>query len=238
MHGIATQPLIGDHAGVARAWASTEGPSTVCLYHVEARDPEVVRAYVAAGHTVVTLGGRTDPAFLGRLHTLLSGAARIVSNRLSTPVLYAASIGRDAVVSGEAMRLAGEPEEGVLLLRERFPEFYEQGVPIAEKLAVARDETGADALLPADELRRLMRWDRRHVGPWLEHWISAPTSRALTQLRRHSGVAPGTKASGDAAPSLNFTRWLAAAAEYLPRPLGHTPASPEQPIRVATPRRD
>lgn len=234
-HGIATQPLLGDHAAVARAWADTEGPSTVCLYHVEADDPAVVSAYADAGHTVVTLGGRTDPAFLGRLHTLLTGAARVVSNRLSTPVVYAASVGIDAVVTGDAMRLAGERPDDATGLAARWPEFYEVGTSAAERTAVARDETGADAVLDPAALRALLGWDRRDPGPWLDHWLRAPLSRAVTQLgRRASGPAADAPA-GDV-PSLSFATWFRAATAYLPHPLGAAPATPTEPLAVAVPR--
>lgn len=234
VHGIATQPLLGDHAAVARAWAETEGPSTVCLYHVEARDPEVVRAYADAGHRLVTLGPRTDPAFLGRLHTLLTGAARVVSNRLSTPVVYAAAVGIDATVSGDAMRLAGERADDAGSLADRWPEFYDAGTALADRTAVARAETGADDLLPPAELRRLLGWDRRQAGPWLDHWLRAPAHRAVTQLgRRATGPAAGAPA-GDA-PSLSFGQWFAAATEYLPRRLGSAPARPGEPLGVAVP---
>jgi hypothetical protein len=228
VHGIGTQPLLGDHASVARAWARTEGPSTVCLYHVEARDPRVVAAYADAGHTVVTLGGRTDPAFLGRLHSLLTGAARVVSNRLSTPILYAASLGIDAGVTGDAMRLAGERGGESATLAATWPEFYETGATTAERTAVARAETGADALLAPDALRRLLRWDRRHVGPWLTHWVTAPASRALTQVRRRAGSE--TTPRGTEGTSLTSAQWFAAATEYLPRPLGRAPAAPGRPL--------
>ncbi|MBO9556657.1 hypothetical protein [Cellulomonas sp.] len=234
VHGIATQPLIGDHAAVARAWAETEGPATVCLYHVEARDPAVVAAYAAAGHQLVTLGERTDPAFLGRLHTLLTGASRVVSNRLSTPVLYAASVGIDATVTGHAMRLAGEPRRAADALAVRWPEFYEAGTSTAERTAVARAETGADAVLPPEELRRLLRWDRRNPGPWLDHWLRAPASRAVTQVRRRAIGAAQQSPPSDA-PSMPFAAWFAAATQYLPRPLGAAPATPSAPLEVPTP---
>jgi hypothetical protein len=234
VHGIATQPLLGDHAAVARAWAETEGPSTVCLYHVEARDPAVVRAYADAGHRLVTLGTRTDPAFLGRLHTLLTGAARVVSNRLSTPVVYAASLGIDAAVTGDAMRLAGERADDAESLADRWPEFYQADTAPAARTAVARAETGADALLPPEELRRLLGWDRRQAGPWLDHWLRAPAKRAVTQLGRRASVPVAAAPAGDA-PSLSFGQWFAAATEYLPRPLGSAPVAPGEPLAVSAP---
>ncbi|KGM09162.1 hypothetical protein, partial [Cellulomonas carbonis] len=181
VHGIATQRLEGDHRAVAREWARTEGPSTVCLYHVEARDPAVVRAYVDAGHTCVTLGERTDPAFLGRLHTLLTGAGRVVSNRLSTPVVYAAALGIDTAVHGDGMALEGEDPQALARVRTLWPEMHDDSVPLADRRAVAADELGLASLREPDELVRLLGWDRAlRVGPWWQHWVSAPASRAVT----------------------------------------------------------
>ncbi|RMI13281.1 hypothetical protein [Cellulomonas triticagri] len=231
VHGIATQALRGDHRAVARAWAATEGPATVCLYHVEADDPRVVEAYRSAGHEVVTLGRRTDPAFLGRLHALLTGAGRVVSNRLSTPIVYAASLGIPTAVTGDAMHLAGEDSAGVDRLRERWPEFYDDQAGAAQRRAAAEAETGLAYVREPEELRALLRWDRRHVGPWLDHWLTAPVSRTLTAVRRRSSSATPTAASEGA--SLGAVAWLRASAAYLPRPLGRAPSDRSEPIRVA-----
>lgn len=224
VHGIATQAVRGDHAEVARAWAATEGPSTVCLYHVEARDPRVVDAYRAAGHRVVTLGERTDPLFLARLHDLVTGAQRIVSNRLSTPLVYAASLGIDTAVTGDPMRLDGEPDGATDRLRRTWPEFYDTGTDGGELQAVARAETGADDVREPDELRHLLGWDHRRAGPFLEHWVLAPARRGAATVRRRGGAAGARADGGSPAASegtgLGLTAFVSAAATYLPRPLG------------------
>lgn len=229
VHGIATQTLHGDHATVARAWADAEGDATVCLYHVEADDPRIVDAYAAAGHRVVTLGRRTDPAFLGRLHTLLTGAGRVVSNRLSTPVVYAAAAGIPTAVTGDPMRLDGEDSAGVARLRRVWPEFYDPSIDPDQLRAVGLEEIGARYLREPAELRALLGWDRRSLGPWWDHWVTSPASRAVTAVGRRGGGA----SSGSAGGGLGAAAWLRAASEYLPRPLGSAPEGRLLPILVA-----
>jgi hypothetical protein len=234
VHGIATQAVRGDHAEVARAWAGTEGPSTVCLYHVEAGDPRVVAAYRDAGHRVVTLGTRTDPLFLARLHALVSGAARVVSNRLSTPVVYAAASGTETAVTGDPMRLDGERDDASDRLRAVWPELYCPRVDPEERRAVAEAETGAAHLRDPEELRHLLGWDRRSPAPFLEHWALAPASRAVTTLRRR-GAEPGARAAAGAASEgaqLGLGAFLAAASAYLPRPLGARAGERAEPLPV------
>jgi len=219
VHGIPTQRLTGDHRATARDWADAEGPSTVCLYHVEAEDPTIVAAYREAGHRCVTLGARTDGAFLGRLHRLLSSADRVVSNRLSTPLVYAASLGVDVAVTGDPMRLEGETLGGATDLRAVWPEFYESGATLDERRAVADAELGAAHLRAPDELRALLGWDASvRPGPWADHWVLAPASRALTNARRRAGGTPPS-AAAEASPGLSPVAWLRGAVSYLPHPL-------------------
>lgn len=228
VHAIATQAVHGDHTEVARAWAASEGPATVCLYHVEAQDPRVVGAYRDAGHRVVTLGTRTDPLFLARLHALLTGAERVVSNRLSTPLVYAASLGIDTAVTGDPMRLDGEGDGAVERLRATWPELYRPGTDPEERRAVAAAETGAAHLREPDELRALLGWDRRRPGPFLEHWALAPASRAVTTVARR-GKSASAASEGS---QLGLGTFLAAAAGYLPRPVGARAGIRAQPVDV------
>ncbi len=222
VHGIPTQRLHGDHAAVARQWAESEGPSTVCLYHVEADDPRIVEAYRQAGHRCVTLGTRTDAAFLGRLLALLGGANRVVSNRLSTPLVYAAGLGVDVAVHGDAMLLDGEQDAAMERLTSTWPEFFAAGATAEDRRAVALQELGASDLREPEELRQLLGWDRRsRIGPWVDHWVGAPAGRAVTNVRRRRASTVGAvPASGPAAPGLGAGAWLHGALSYLPRPLG------------------
>jgi len=224
VHGIPTQRLHGDHAAAAREWARTEGPATVCLYHVEADDPRIVAAYRAAGHTCVTLGPRTDPAFLPRLHRLLTGASRVVSNRLSTPVMYAAALGIDTTVHGDAMLLDGETGDTTDHLRDVWPEFFEDSATPIDRRTPARAEVGWGHQREPEELRHLLGWDRPvRIGPWFQHWVAAPAARAVTNVRRRGALEQGSAAApgpATAAAGQSATAWLQGAASYLPHPLG------------------
>lgn len=257
VHGIPTQRLHGDHATVAREWARTEGPATVCLYHVEAADERIVGAYAEAGHRCVTLGARTDPAFLSRLYRLLTGASRVVSNRLSTPVVYAAALGIDVGVHGDAMRLDGEALDPAERLRAVWPEFFDAEASVADRQSVARAEIGSAYVREPDELRRLLGWDRAwRAGPWWDHWVAAPAGRVVTNVRRRGTQASSTvgstaasagptagpaagRAAGPApaAPPQSTVAWLRGAASYLPHPLGRA-VDPRRvsPLAVRTPR--
>lgn len=218
VHGIPTQRMNGDHSTVAREWLESEGPSTVCLYHVEARDPRIVAAYVDAGHRCVTLGLRTEGAFLGRLFSLLDSAERVVSNRLSTPVVYAAARGVDVAVTGDPMRLDDEPVGAADHLRSTWPEFYDPSARHEDRVRVARDEVGERYRRGPEELRGLLGWDRPvRIGTFLEHWLAAPASRALMTTRRRAAT-PDQGTTGATAP-LSGRAWLAGALAYLPRPL-------------------
>lgn len=223
VHGIPTQRLHGDHRATARAWFDTEGPSTVCLYHVEADDPRVVDAYVDAGHHCVTLGLRTDAAFLGRLHRLLSGAARVVSNRLSTPVVYAAGLGVDVGVHGESMLLEGEDLIAQKDLRATWPELYDTTASLDDRREVALAELGARHLREPGELRALLGWDRPwRAGPFVDHWLAAPGSRVVTALRRRGSATTPTAGpvASDAPAPMGAAAWLRGAMSYLPHTLG------------------
>lgn len=239
VHGIPTQRLHGDHRATARAWFDTEGPSTVCLYHVEAENPRVVEAYVEAGHHCVTLGLRTDAAFLARLHRLLSGAARVVSNRLSTPVVYAAGLGIDVGIHGQSMRLEGEDLTAQRDLTAVWPELYDASASLDERRAVALHELGAEYVREPGELLALLGWDRAwRVGPLVDHWLAAPASRVVTTARRRSSTtvmtAPGTS---DSPEPMSAAAWLRGAISYLPHPLGRVvdPAN-VTPFPVPRPR--
>lgn len=247
VHGIPTQRLHGDHATVAREWARTEGAATVCLYHVEAADERIVAAYEDAGHTCVTLGVRTDAAFLPRLYRLLTGAERVVSNRLSTPVVYAAALGVDVGVHGDVMRLDGEATDPSVRLRAVWPEFFDTSASAADRQAVARAEVGAGHLREPDELRHLLGWDRAwRGGPWWDHWVAAPAGRVVTNVRRRGAAAPASPAiptTGPAAaaapppPPQSTLAWLRGAASYLPHPLGRAvDPSGVSPLAVRTSR--
>ena len=240
VHGIQTQRVRGDHAALARGWRDAEGVATACLYASDAADPDIHAAYRDAGHRVVVLGDRLEADFLWRLWTLLGRARRVVSNRLSTPVFYAAHLGADIAVYGDSLRIEGETSEQNDRVRDLWPELHAEHVDpaVAERLTAA--ELGTAHVRDPRDLEQLLGWNRPTVVPAAEYWTTSVARRAVVNLRRKAAApasqpSPGTAAAGE---GLSFASWLRAAASYLPKPLPHsiTPAgTPLEPIEVPPP---
>lgn len=241
VHGIQTQRLRGDHAGLARRWREQEGRATACLYAADAQAPEIVSAYRDAGHRLVVLGERGDAAFLWRLWTMLGRARRVVSNRLSTPVVYAAHLGADVGVYGDPLRIDGEATTDNDRVRELWPELHGERLDPVVARDLADRELGLQHLLEPAALRAVLGWEGgalSRTGPAVEFWTRSPASRALTTVRRRatapaSTPAPSAPASpGEAehpvapavvpAPALGWGAWLHGALSYLPAPLPRT----------------
>lgn len=233
LHGIQTQRVRGDHAGLARMWREKEGPATACLYAADAQDPEIVSAYRSAGHRIVMLGERLDPAFLWRLWTMLGRADRVVSNRLSTPVLYAAHLGADIAIYGDGLRVDGEQTATADEYRRVWPELYGEHLDREAARALCELELGVQHLRPPQELEHVLGWDGSTTVAAVEYWTTSPAQRAIINLRRRA--APATPVA-DTHESMRFGAWLRAATSYLP---GRMPASipapgeTREPIAVA-----
>src|SRR5450759_2009741 len=101
LHSTRIVEVRGDQGSLAQEYLRDEGPSTVCLHAEDIHKPDIVSSWLDAGHRVVTAGPRHDPDFLSRIMALVLASERVVANRLMTPVLYAASLGRDVAVYGD-----------------------------------------------------------------------------------------------------------------------------------------
>ena len=218
VHGIQTMRVRGDHRGLAQTWREAEGPATACLYASDAADPEILAAYRDAGHRVVVLGEhRLDPDFLWRLWTMLGRAGRVVSNRLSTPVLYAAHLGADVAVYGDPLRIDGEAGSEYERVRALWPELHVEHAEAGAARAIADAELGTGHVREPAELAHLLGWDRPTTVQAVQYWSTSVTQRAVINLRRKAN-AP-VAAEGGEAGGLSLIAWLRGATSYLPRPL-------------------
>jgi hypothetical protein len=221
VHGTRIMRLQGDQRALAQSVREHEGVVTACLHAEDCLDPDLVRAWAAAGHRLVTLGRRTDPAFLLRLYSLLSSAKRVVSNRLSTAILYAASIDRDVAVHLDPMVHGYEPTAVLEHNRATWPELHGPRTDPAAVGPLARAELGADALLDPAALSAVLGWDRRRPGPAVDYWLGAPMTKALAVLGLRAR-AEGALEKGTEVP---VGQWLRHPLAHLPGPLpGPLPA--------------
>lgn len=172
-HGWERQRVVGDHAGLAATIRAREtDPVTVCLYWLEYRDRAVRRTYERAGFRVITHGPRggrrrgTDPRFLDRQLAELRRHRRVASNRLSTAVLYGASVGCEVGVYGDPMRLVDDDlvPGGADRIRREWPELHDHTVPQAIAEKVARQELGLDRLLGPTEVVDAFGWQTSRIG--------------------------------------------------------------------------
>lgn len=168
-HGWEAQEVAGDHAAMLRELQEVEdGPLTVCLYWVEHRNEAIRRVYEDAGCRVITHGNRgfayqgTDVLFLHKQYDELTRHRRVVSNRLSSAILYGASVGCEVGVYGDPMVLAGEHAVygGIDRQRRRWPELHQTHVPQDVAEEVAREELGVRHLRRPAEIIELFGWSR------------------------------------------------------------------------------
>ncbi len=233
VHGTRIMRLRGDQRALASSVRESEGVVTACLHSEDCLDADLVDAWASAGHRLVTLGRRTDPAFLLRLHSLLTGAKRVVSNRLSTAILYAASIDRDVAVHLDPMVHGYEPAEQLAHNQATWPELHGERTDPVRAAALARAELGADALLGPAELRAVLGWDGRRPGPAFDYWLGAPATKALAVLGWRAR-AEGALEKGTEVP---VSQWLRHPRAHLPAALpGRLPVRPgeawPQPLPV------
>jgi hypothetical protein len=166
-HAFDKQPVHGDHLALADEIRATEpGPVTVCLYYLEWRDPAVRARYERHGFRVITHGYRGDRVrpsngkFLSRQLAELRRHRRVVSNRLSTALLYGASVGCQVGVYGDPMVIADDHPVygGVERIRSLWPEMHQPDVPAAVASAFAYEELGLRHVISPAELADVCGW--------------------------------------------------------------------------------
>jgi hypothetical protein len=205
----------GDQGSLARAYLRTEGPSTVCLHSEDIHKPDIVGSWLDAGHRVVTAGPRHDPDFLSRILALVLASERVVANRLMTPVLYAASLGRDVGVYGDPLSISGAEIHGQDAIRSLWPELHGDSLDRAVTTDLARSELGFQHLLGPAELRSALGWTSRSAGPAMQYWAGAPLRKAMNVL----GLGERDPGSSEKQVGASPLTWLRHPMSHLPRPL-------------------
>ena len=214
VHGIQTQRVREDHPAWPGCGATRRArrPSA-CMPRMPR--PGDRRRLPGRGHRLVVLGDRMDPAFLWRLWTMVGRARRVVSNRLH-PVVYAAHLGVDVGVYGDALRIDGEGVADNDRVRERV-KLHGATIDPATAKAISDAELGS-AYEACPGARGAPGLGPRPVGSAVGYWSTSPARRAHRQ-------PPPTRGSSSPSPSkaapssLSFAAWFRAAMSYLPQRL-------------------
>lgn len=229
LHSTRIVEVRGDQGSLARAYLRTEGPSTVCLHSEDIHKPDIVGSWLDAGHRVVTAGPRHDPDFLSRILALVLDSERVVANRLMTPVLYAASLGRDVGVYGDPLSISGAEIHGQDAIRSLWPELHGDSLDRAVTTDLARTELGFQHLLGAAELRSALGWTSRSAGPAMQYWAGAPLRKAMNVL----GLGERDPGSSEKQVGASPLTWLRHPMSHLPRPLpAHAAALDPLPVPI------
>jgi hypothetical protein len=234
LHSTRIIPVLGDQGSLARGYLRTEGPCTVCLHAEDLQKPEIVDSWLEAGHRVVTAGPRHDPDFLSRILALVLASERVVANRLMTPVLYAASVGRDVGVYGDPLSIPGAELHGQDAIRALWPELHGESLDRGVTTELARSELGFQHLLGPAELRSALGWNGRSAGPAFQYWAGAPLRKTMNVLGLGERDPGSTEKQVGASPAA----WLRHPMSHLPRPLPTHAASLDPmpaPIPVTRP---
>ena len=215
LHSTRIVEVKGDQGSLAQEYLRAEGPCTVCLHYEDIHKPDIVDSWLNAGHRVVTAGPRHDPDFLSRILALVLASKRVVANRLMTPVLYAASLGRDVGVYGDPLSLSGAEIHGQEAIRSLWPELHGHSLDSTVTTALARAELGFQHVLPPVELRSALGWTSRSAGPAVQYWASAPLRKAMNVVGLGERDPSSTETQVGASP----LTWLKHPMSHLPRPL-------------------
>jgi hypothetical protein len=230
LHGTALLKVDGDHGAYARMVRDQEGPARVCLHIDDLHDDVILTAWKAAGHEVVSAGDRRDPKFIGRILTMMSEARRVVSNRLSTSIMYAAVSGAEVAIYGPDFKLghnaAADPG---LIMRDIWPEFYDETTPQSVLIKLAEAELGHGDMRRPEELKHLLGWDKSTAGPFLEYWASGPLTKVQTVL----GLKEVPHGAHATEKGLSPWHWMRHPLKHLPSPLPQLPAlAPVEPLHA------
>lgn len=219
VHNTRLVKVENDDAAFAQEIADREGAAIICLHPEDLDRPEKRLVWTRFGHSVVSAGSRRDPLFLGRILRLIRSSNRVVSNLLSTAVVYAAAEGVDTAVYGPDADIGALSTEVSSRTRELWPEFYDDAAPDVRR-ALALSELGQQHLLEPAALREALGWNRRSPSPFLSYWAGAPMRKAGAVL----GFVPRPEGARDAGSDVSPLAFLRHPLSHLPGRLPRLPA--------------
>ena len=138
------------------------GEVMVVLHRYDFANPDIRKSYESMGHSITSHGVGTpwengfDPLFLKNQRDLLSGFSRIVSNSMSTAILYATSLGLTPEIGGpisytDTDDKASQTGDGSINWNKKI-------MRTENKQDLWKSELGLDCKKTPQELREILSW--------------------------------------------------------------------------------
>lgn len=174
-HGLPWAQTVGDHRRyVDEVLDAEDGPVTFCLHWHDYEQEPLRRIYSPDGARVITNGppipqdlnrrGRinVDRSYLTRQLRELRRHKRVVSNRLTTAILYGIAAGSEVGIYGPPMH--NELDNlGYTWFEETFRELHAVRADRGAARMVADRELGRDLLRTPEELREIVGWHKERA---------------------------------------------------------------------------
>ena len=138
------------------------GQVTVVLHRYDFADLRVKNCYESAGHVVTTHGVGTpwekgfNPEFLKDQRDLMLGFSKVVSNSMSTAILYATSLGLSAEIGGPIDYSITNLDDKASQAGDGLTDWNSL---IAQNQNIWKEELGQDCKKSPEELREILGWN-------------------------------------------------------------------------------
>ena len=140
------------------------GEVMVVLHRYDFADAETRRSYESVGHSVTTHGIGTpwekgfDPLFLKNIRDLVSGFSTVVSNSMSTAILYATSLGLKPEIGGPISYSSTNIDDKSSQVGDGSIDWNAEIMKPENQLNLWKTELGIDSKKTPQELREILGW--------------------------------------------------------------------------------
>jgi hypothetical protein len=140
------------------------GDVTVVLHRYDFANTQIKQTYELVGHQVKTHGNGTpwengfDPMFLKNQRDLLAGFSKVVSNSMSTAILYATSLGLEAEVAGPVDYSITNPDDKASQTGDGQTDW---NLLLNQNQNLWQEELGLDCKKTPQELKEILGWDAK-----------------------------------------------------------------------------
>ena len=140
------------------------GEVMVVLHRYDFANAETTRSYESVGHSVTTHGIGTpwekgfDPLFLKNIRDLVSGFSTVVSNSMSTAILYATSLGLKPEIGGPISYSITNIDDKASQVGDGSIDWNAEIMKPENQMNLWKTELGIDSKKTPQELRKILGW--------------------------------------------------------------------------------